>query len=279
MPSNHLILCCPLLLLPLIFPSIRVFSKESSLRIRWPKYWSFSFSITPSHEYSGLISFRIDWFDLLAVQRTLKSPLQHHNLKASIIQHSAFFIIFFMVQLTHLYMTTRKTIALTLEPGGLQSRGSQRVRHNWATKHTVMHIPEKYWKVDKRKKILEEFWNLEESNGIGWAVYLQLLALGPVEQLKLQCVLVARFLCPWHFPGKNPGVGCHFLLQGIYLTQGSNPSLPQCRQILYCQSHQNSNRNPQSFRTEESENRVRGKHSCWKWKGNLGKEGYREGKP
>ena len=142
--------------------------------------------------------------------------------------------------------------------------------HSWYTG--------KYWKVDKRKKILEEFWNLEESNGIGWAVYLQLLALGPVEQLKLR-VLVARFLCPWHFPGKNPGVGCHFLLQGIYLTQGSNPSLPQCRQILYSQSLQNSNRNPQSFRTEESENRVGGKHSCWKWKGNLGKEGYRERKP
>ena len=98
MPSNHLILCHPLLLLPSIFPSIRVFSKESVLRIRWPKYWNFSFSISPSNEYPGLISFRIDWFDLLAVQGALKSLLQHHNLKASIFQLSAFF----MVKLAHL---------------------------------------------------------------------------------------------------------------------------------------------------------------------------------
>ena len=101
MPSNHLILCRPLLLLPSIFPSIRVFSSESVLRIRWPNYWSFSFNISPSNEYSGLISFRIDWFDLLAVQGTLKSLLQHHSSKASILRCSAFF----MVQLSHLYMT------------------------------------------------------------------------------------------------------------------------------------------------------------------------------
>ena len=106
MLSNHLILCHPLLLLPSIFPHIRVFSNESSLRIRWPKYWSHS--IRPSNKYSGLISFRIDWFDLLAVQRTLKSLLQHHNLKASILWHSTFF----MVQLSHPYMITR-TRALT----------------------------------------------------------------------------------------------------------------------------------------------------------------------
>ena len=97
MPSNHLILCCPLLLLPSVFPSIKVFSKESVLHIRWPKYWSFSFSISPSNEYSGLISFRIDWFDLLTVQGTLKSLLQHHSSKASILWHSAFF----MVQVSH----------------------------------------------------------------------------------------------------------------------------------------------------------------------------------
>ena len=109
MPSNHLILCCSLLLLPSIFPSIRVFSNESALRIRWPKYWSFSFSINPSNEYSGLISFRMDWLDLLAVQGTLKSLLQHHSSKASLLWHSAFFI----VQLLHPYMTTGKTIALT----------------------------------------------------------------------------------------------------------------------------------------------------------------------
>ena len=102
MPSNHLILCHTLLLLPSIFPSIRVFSNESALHIRWPKYWSFSFSISPSNEYSGLISFRIDWLDLLAVQGTLKSFLQHHSSKASILLHSAFFI----VQLSHPYMTS-----------------------------------------------------------------------------------------------------------------------------------------------------------------------------
>ena len=109
MPSNHLILCCPLLLWPSIFPSIKVFSNESVLRIRWQKYWSFSFSINPSNEYSGLISFRMDWLDLLAVQGTLKSLLQHHSLKESVLQHSAFFI----VQLSHPYMTTGKTVALT----------------------------------------------------------------------------------------------------------------------------------------------------------------------
>ena len=110
MPSNHLILCFPLLLLPSIFPSIKVFSNESVLRIRWPKYWSFRFSISPSNEYSGLISFRIEWFDLFAVQGTLKNLLQHHNSKASILWHSAFFI----VQLSHPYMTPKKTIALTI---------------------------------------------------------------------------------------------------------------------------------------------------------------------
>ena len=108
MPSSHLILCCPLLLLPSIFPIIRLFSKESDLQIRWPKYWIFSFSISPSNEYSGLISFRIDWLDLLAFQRTLKSLLQHHSSKASILQCSAGFI----VRLSHPYMTTGKTIAL-----------------------------------------------------------------------------------------------------------------------------------------------------------------------
>ena len=110
MPSNHLILCRPLLLLPSVFPGIRVFSNESALCIRWPKYWSFSFSISPSNEYLGLISFRIDWLDLLAVQGTLKSVLQHHSSKASILQRSALFI----DQLSHPYVTTGKTIALTI---------------------------------------------------------------------------------------------------------------------------------------------------------------------
>ena len=109
MPSNHLIICHPILLLPSIFPSIRVFSKESALHIRWSKYCSFSFNISPSNENPGLISFRMDWLDLLAVQGTLNSILQHHSSKASILQRSAFFI----VQLSHPYMTTGKTIALT----------------------------------------------------------------------------------------------------------------------------------------------------------------------
>ena len=110
MPSNRLNLCCPLLL-PSVFPSIRVFSNESAVHIRWPKYWSFSFSISPSSEYSGLISFRIDWFDLLAVQGTLKRLLQHHSLKVSVLWCSAFI----MVQLSHPYMTTGKTVALTIQ--------------------------------------------------------------------------------------------------------------------------------------------------------------------
>ena len=109
MPSNHLILCHPLLLLTSIFPSIRVFSNESVLCMRWPKYWSFSFNISPSNEHSGLISFKMDWLDLLAVQGTLKSLFQHHSSKAAILWLSAFFI----VQLSHPYMTTGKTIALT----------------------------------------------------------------------------------------------------------------------------------------------------------------------
>ena len=109
MPSNHLILCCPLLLLPSVFPSIRIFSSDSVLHITWPKYWSFSFSISSSNEYLGLISFRMDWLDLLAVQGTLKSLLQHHSSKASILWHSVFFI----VQLSRPYMTTGKPIAST----------------------------------------------------------------------------------------------------------------------------------------------------------------------
>ena len=111
MPSNHLILCCLLLLLPSIFPSIKVFSYELALVIRWPKYWSFNFSISPFNEYSGLISFGFDWFYLIVVQRILKSLLQHHNLKASILWHSTFFL----VQFSHLYMTTGKTITLTIQ--------------------------------------------------------------------------------------------------------------------------------------------------------------------
>ena len=110
-PAKHLILCCPLLLLPSVFPSIRVFSNESALHIKWPKYWSFSFSISPSNEYSGLISFKIGWFDLPAVQRTLKSILQHYSSKMSVLQNSAFYV----VQFSHPYMTNEKTIAITIQ--------------------------------------------------------------------------------------------------------------------------------------------------------------------
>ena len=128
MPSNHFLLCHPLLLLPSIFPSIRAFSNESALRIRWPKYWSFSFNMSPSNEHPGLISFRMDWLDLLAIQGALKSLLQHPSSKASILRRSAFFI----VQLSHPYMTTGKTIALTrLGPDCAQIMKSLKVEHKY----------------------------------------------------------------------------------------------------------------------------------------------------
>ena len=196
MQSNHLILCRPLLLLPSIFPNIRVFSSESVLNIRWPKYWSFSFSISPSNEYSELISFRINWFDLLAIQGTLKSVLQHHSSKASILWSSAFF----MVQLSHPYMTTGKTTALTR-------------------------------------------WNFAGSNRY-------------ISDMLIPVLCLVAQLCPIHgnpmdcsspgssvhgdSPGKNTGVGCHALLQGIFPTQGSNPGLPHCRPILYRLSNHGS---------------------------------------
>ena len=142
MPSNHLILCHPLLLPPSVFPSIRVFSNESVLPIKWPKYWSFSFSISPSNEYSGLISFRMDWLDLLAVQGSLKSLLQHHSSKASILQCSAFFV----VQLSHPYMTTGKTIPLTRQifagkvPSLLSNMLSRLVTAFLLGEHTGAHL-------------------------------------------------------------------------------------------------------------------------------------------
>ena len=155
MPSNHLILCCPLLLPPSIFLSIRVFSKESVLCTRWPKYWSFSFTISPSSEYSGLMSFRMGWFDLLAVQGTLKSLLQHHSSKASVLWCSAFFT-----------AELCSVVSDSLWPHGLYS--------------------------------------------------------------------------PWNSPGQNTRVNSLSLLQGIFLTQGSNPGLPHCRRILYQLSHKGS---------------------------------------
>ena len=146
MPSNHLILCHPLLLLPSIFPSIRVFSNESALRIKWPKYWSFSFSISPSNEHSGLISCRRVWLDLLAVQGTLKSLLQHHSSKASILQCSAFFT----VQLSHLYMTTGKNIALTRQTfdGKVMS-----LLFNMLSRLVITFLPRKIGRVSCRERV------------------------------------------------------------------------------------------------------------------------------
>ena len=187
MQSNHLILCRPLLLLPSIFPSIRVFSNESVLNIRWPKYWSFSFSISPSNEYSEPISFRINWFDLLAIQGTLKSVLQHHSSKASILWPSAFF----MVQLSHPYMTTGKTTALT--------------RLNFASSNRYISdtlIP----------------------------VLCLVIQLCPTRGNPMDCSSPGSSV-HGDSPGKNTGVGCHALLQGIFPTQGSNPGLAHCRQI------------------------------------------------
>ena len=187
MPSYHLILCRPLLLLPSIFPSIRIFSNESVLHIRWPKYWSFSFSTGPSNEYSGLISSRMDWLDLLAVQGTLRSLLQHYNSKASILWRSAFFI----VQLSHPYMTTGKTKALT----------------RWTFVGKVMSL----------------FFNM-----LSAAARFNRVRLCATHRWQ-----PTRLRHPWYSPGKNTGVGCHFLLQGIFPTQESNPGLLHFRQILY----------------------------------------------
>ena len=182
MPSNHLIFCHPLLLLPSIFPSIRVFSNESALYIRWPKYWSFSFSISPSNEYSGLISFRMDWLDLLAVHGTLKRILQHHSSKASVLWHSAFFT----VQLSHPYMTTGKTIALT--------------RRTFDEVKLLSHV-----------RLFATPWTI---------AYQAPPSMG--------------------FPRQEYWSGLPFPSPGNFLTQGSNPGLLHCRQMLCRLSHQGS---------------------------------------
>ena len=179
MSSNHLILYCPLLLLPSIFLSITVFSSKSVLRIRWPKYWSFSFNISPSNEYSGLISFRMDWLDLLAIKGTLKSLLQHHSSKASILQHSAFFI----AQLSHLYMTTGKTTALTKWTffGKVMS-----LHFNMLSRLVITSLP--------RKKCLFISW-LQSSS----TVILE------SKKIKSDTVFLSIYL-PW-----SDGTGCHDL--------------------------------------------------------------------
>ena len=181
MPSNHLILCSPLLLSPLIFPSIRMFTNESILPIRWPKYWSFSFSISPSSEYSGLISFRIDWFDLLAVQGTLKSLLQHRTSKASILWRSAFFI----VQLSYPYMTTGKTTSLT----------------RWTFVGKVM-----YLLLNMLSRLVITFLPRSEHLLISWLQSSSAVILEPPKNKVWHC-----FYCfPNYFPGRD-GTKCHDL--------------------------------------------------------------------
>ena len=179
MLSNHLILCHPLLLLPSIFPSVRVFSHESVLRIRWPKYWSFTFSISPSNEYSGLISFRMDWLDLLAAQGTLKSLLQHHSSEASILQHSAFFI----VHLSHSYMTTGKTIALTRQT--FVGKVCLCCLFNMLPRFVIAFLP-------RSKHLL-----------ISW---LQSLFTVILEPQNIKSVTVSRNYLQW-----SDGIGCHDL--------------------------------------------------------------------
>ena len=181
MPSNQLNLCCPLLLLPSIFPNIRVFSNESALGMRWPKYWSFSFNISPSNEHPGLISFRMDWLDLPAVQGTLKSLLQHHSSKASILWHSAFFI----VQLSHSHMTTGKTIALTI---WTFVRKVMSLHFNMLYRFVIAFLP--------RSKCLLLSW-LQSPSAVIW------------EPKKIKSATV--FHCfPIYLPGSD-GTGCHDL--------------------------------------------------------------------
>ena len=190
--SSHLILCCPLLFLPSIFPSIRVFYNESALHIRWPKYWSFSFNISHCNEHSGLISFRMDWLDVLAVQGTLKSLLHHHSSKASILQHSAFFI----VQLSHPYMTTGKTIALTGQTfvGKVMS-----LLFNMLSRLVITFLP-------KSKCLL-----------ISWLQSPSSVILEPRKIKSTTVSTVSPFICHevlWYwavFLGNKPGSFCHFL--------------------------------------------------------------------
>ena len=227
MLSKHLSLCHPLLLLPSIFPSIRVFSSESALRMRWPKYWSFSFNIIPSKEIPGLISFRMDWLDLLAVQGTLKSLLQHHSSNSSIHRCSAFFT----VQLSLPYMTTGKTIALTRRTlvGKVMS-----LLLNILSGLVINFLP--------RSKCLLISWLQSPSAVILEPKKIKSDTVSTFPHLFAQSCLI---LCD-HIdcsppgssvhgdsPGKNTGMGCHALLQGIFLTQGLDPGLLYCRQILY----------------------------------------------
>ena len=181
MPSSHLILCHPLLLVPPVPPSIRVFSNESTLHMRWPKYWSFSFSISPSNEHPGLISFRMDWLDLLAVQGTLKSLLQHHSSKASILRHSAFFT----VQLSHPYMTTGKTIALT---GRTFVGKVMSLLFNMLSRLVITFLP-------RSKRLL-----------ISWLKSPSVVILEPPKNKVWHCFHCFSIYFPW-----SDGTGCHDL--------------------------------------------------------------------
>ena len=202
LPSSHLILCHPLLLLPPIPPSIRVFSNESTLCMRWPKYWSFSFSISPSNEHPGLISFRMDWLDLFAVQGTLKSLLQHHSSKASILWCSAFFT----VQLSHPYMTTGKTIALTGQTfvGKVIS-----LLFSMLSRLVITFLP--------RSKHLLISWVQSPSAVILEPIKIKSATVSPVSPSISHEVMGPDAMIP---------------------TQGMNPALLHCRQITYCLSHQ-----------------------------------------
>ena len=225
-PSNHLILCHPLLLLPSIFASIRVFSNESVLHIRWPKYRSFSFSISPSNEYSGLISYGFNWFDLLAVQGTLKSLGQDHNLKASILWCSAFFI----VQFSHPYMTTGKTIALT----------------KWTFVDFQFHATEVLNdQVGFHFDLLDRFFSgcslspCHEHSQASLRQPTEKGANSSAPSCESAILETGFYQAPlsMDFPGKNTGVGCHFLLQGIFQPQELNLGPLHCKQILYPLSH------------------------------------------
>ena len=185
MPSNHLILCCPLLLPPSIFPSIRVFSNESVLHIKWPKYWSFSFRVSPSNEEAGLISFRIDWFYLLAVQGTLKGLLQHHSSKASILWLSAFF----MVQLWHPYLTTGKTIALT----------------RWTFVGKVMSLL-----FNVLSRLVITFLSKSKCLLISWLQSPSAVIFGAPKNKVFHCFQCFPIYLPW-----SDGTGCHDLKGGI----------------------------------------------------------------
>ena len=214
MPSSHLILCRPLLLLLPIPPSIRVFSNESTLRMRWPKYWSFSFSISPSKEHPGLISFRMDWLDLLVVQETLKGLLQHHSSKASVLRRSAFFT----VQLSYPYMTTGKTVALTRRTfvGKVMSLLSRLVITFLPRSKSLLIS----WLQSPSAVILEppEIKSDTVSPSISHEVMgpdAMILVFWMFNSLPRHELQSANVLCPWNSPWKNTGVASHYLLQGI----------------------------------------------------------------